>query len=120
MVLPVAMLADDDTAPSQTTPAEGSNSGTDAGQRRVNLREILAQLNLTDEQKQQIKQIFQTAPAGPQRRQQLIAVLTPPQKEKLRQLLQQGRNGGGPAPAGSNGEGSDQTDDLSGLSPGAN
>jgi Spy/CpxP family protein refolding chaperone len=122
MVFPATVLADDDTAPSQTAPSDGANPGPGAGQRGVNIRALLAQLNLTGDQKQQIKQIMQTVPAGPQRRRQILAVLTPEQKQKLRQLLHPGRNGGGAAVAGNNGNGggNDQTDDVSDLSPGAN
>src|SRR5580658_4523065 len=83
-------VADDSTA-SQTTSTDGTNTGVTPGQRLQRIKEVFAQLNLTDEQKQQIKQIRQTVTDKTQRRQQIMAVLTPDQKQKLRQFFQQYR-----------------------------
>jgi Spy/CpxP family protein refolding chaperone len=111
MVSPTSAVADDSTPPSQTAPSDGTNTGTDASQRRQRFQEIIAQLNLMDEQKQQIRHIRQTVTDQTQRRQQIMAVLTPEQRQKLRQFFQQNRSNGG-----TTGEAADGSD----LAPGAN
>jgi len=116
MASPAIAQTDDSTSPSQTTPSDGTNTGVDASQRRERIKEAFAQLNLTDEQKQQIKQIRQTVSDKTQRRQQIMAVLTLDQKQKLRQFFQQYRNNGGGAAGGNTGDAGDGSD----LAPGAN
>jgi Spy/CpxP family protein refolding chaperone len=52
---------------------------------------FIQQLDLSDAQRAQIKQIVQTEPKGQARRQAIIAVLTPEQHAQLKQDLQQWR-----------------------------
>ncbi len=74
MAAPQFALADDGaTTPTQSAPTEGGNGGGG----------------------QQIKQIRATVTDKTQRRQQVMAVLTPEQKQKLIQILMQYRNSGG-------------------------
>jgi Spy/CpxP family protein refolding chaperone len=89
LVAPPAQMtwADDTTTSGQTAPATGSQ---DQGPER--LREAVAALDLTDAQKEQIKQIRANTPAGKERRQQILAVLTPEQKARLRQLILEHRD----------------------------
>jgi Spy/CpxP family protein refolding chaperone len=94
---PVA--ADDSTASGQTTPPSGSTSsagtGTDTGsqgQKLERLKQALAALDLTDAQKEQIKQIRASTTAGKERRQQIMAVLTPDQKAKLLEMIKEHRD----------------------------
>jgi Spy/CpxP family protein refolding chaperone len=92
--LPV-ILADDNTTSSQTNLAAGPNDGTETGaqgERGERWKAAFAQLDLTDAQKEQIKQIRATTPKGKERRQQIMAVLTPDQKAKLVQMIQQYRS----------------------------
>ena len=56
------------------------------------MKEMLAQLDLTDTQKGQIKQIRATVTDRKERRQQIMAVLTQDQKAKLIQMFQQYRS----------------------------
>jgi len=98
------VLADDDSTTSSTSPSTGStNSGDNGeqGQRAERFKQVLAQLDLTDAQKAQIKQIFTTVTDRKERRQQIVAVLTPDQKAKLREIIQERRSetqsGGGAA-----------------------
>jgi Spy/CpxP family protein refolding chaperone len=53
------------------------------------MREILAQLNLTDSQRRQIEQIRQTVSDRDQRRQAIFNVLTADQRVKFQQLRDQ-------------------------------
>ena len=78
-------------------PAAGSTTAPagDQGARLEKLKAALAQLNLTDDQKARMKDIFTNVPKGPERRQQIMAVLTPDQKEKLRQMIQEHRDANG-------------------------
>jgi len=102
--LPV-ILADDDMTSGPSEPATGSTSGTGTGaqgERGARWKAVFAQLDLTEAQKAQIKQIRANFPAGKERRQQIMAVLTPDQKAKLAQMLQQYRGekqAGGAVPA---------------------
>jgi Spy/CpxP family protein refolding chaperone len=50
---------------------------------------LMQQLGLSEAQKAQIKQIRQSAPKGKERRQAIMAVLTPEQKTQLKQDLEQ-------------------------------
>ncbi len=69
-----------------TTAAQGG--AATGGEKRGKWREAFAQLGLSDAQKEQIKQIRASTSPGRERRQQIMGVLTPDQKEKLRQLIQ--------------------------------
>jgi Spy/CpxP family protein refolding chaperone len=96
ITLAPVLRADDATT---TAPASGtaisSGTATDGQQeaRREKLKEAFAQLDLTDAQKAQIKQIRAATPAGKERRQQIMAVLTPDQKAKLIAMLKERRDG---------------------------
>jgi Spy/CpxP family protein refolding chaperone len=94
-----AVLADDDTTTGQAPPATGAGQGKHAGE----FRAMFQQLDLTDAQKAQIKQIRQTMPAGKERRQQIIAVLNPDQKAKLMEMMQAHRGAAGAASGASTG-----------------
>jgi Spy/CpxP family protein refolding chaperone len=76
-------------------PASGANTNSDPSARLERLKAALAELNLTDDQKAQIKHIRWTVTDREERRQQILAVLTPDQKGKLKQMIQKHRNGGG-------------------------
>jgi Spy/CpxP family protein refolding chaperone len=52
---------------------------------------LLAQLNLTDAQKAKIKQIKKSGTDKKQRKQEVMALLTPAQQQQLRQLIEQRR-----------------------------
>jgi Spy/CpxP family protein refolding chaperone len=96
MAAPQFALADDGaTTPTQSAPTEGGNGGGGQAEKLQHLKDAMAQLDLTDTQKQQIKQIRATVTDKTQRRQQVMAVLTPEQKQKLIQILMQYRNSGG-------------------------
>jgi len=88
--------ADDTAGSSQGTSSGGSTNSAGTGaqaQRFERVREALAQLDLSDAQKEQIKQIRSSVTDRQERRQQIMAVLTEEQKAKLRQLIQEHRNG---------------------------
>jgi len=74
-------------APAATAPSDD----TGKGQRAEKLKAALDQLDLTDAQKQQIQQIRGNTQPGKERRQQIMAVLTPDQKQKLKSIFQQSR-----------------------------
>ena len=86
-----------DTAAPATANGPATNEAQ--GGRLERLKAALAELNLTDAQKAQIKQIRATVTDRRERRQQIMAVLTPEQKAKLIQMRQEHKNGGGAAPA---------------------
>ena len=88
----------DTTAPAT---ASGDTTNNDQGGRLARLKAAFAELNLTDDQKAQIKHIRWTVTDRQERRQQILAVLTPDQKAKLKQMIQEHRNSGGAAPASS-------------------
>jgi Spy/CpxP family protein refolding chaperone len=88
---PRTVLADN-PAPADSTTA-GSSDGQ--GQREERWKAAIAALDLTDAQKLQIKQIRSTVTDKKERRQQIMAVLTPEQKEKLRQMFEQYRKADG-------------------------
>jgi len=88
----------DDTAPAATTSGSATNS-SDSGdlssaqqERREKMKEAFQQLDLTDAQKQQMAQIRQNVTDPKERRQQIIAVLTPDQKAKLVELIKAQRD----------------------------
>ena len=77
--------------PGNSTASDGTNTGapngqTGSGQRR---QHILQLLNLTDAQKQQIKQIRASTTDKKTRRQEIWQILTPAQQQQLKQLRQQ-------------------------------
>jgi len=82
-----AQSAGNTNAASATAPSENAGNG----QRAEKLKAALEQLDLTDAQKQQIKQIRANTDPGKERRQQIMAVLTPDQKQKLISMLQEYR-----------------------------
>ena len=84
-----AQTSSSTNAPAATTPSGGGGNG----QRAEKMKAALEQLNLSDAQKQQIQQIRASTQPGKERRQQIMAVLTPDQKQKLISMLQQYRAG---------------------------
>jgi Spy/CpxP family protein refolding chaperone len=88
---PVLLAQDDGSANSSTTPSGGGGNSGD-GQRAEKWKQVLEQLNLTDAQKAQIKQIRANTQPGPERRQQIMAVLKPEQKQKLIAMLKEYRS----------------------------
>lgn len=92
---PLSAVVADDTSSDQTNLAAGPSSGTDTddqGEHHGRWKKAFAQLDLTDSQKAQIKQIRATVTDRKERRQQVMAVLTQEQKEKLKELIQQYRS----------------------------
>jgi len=90
--------ADDSTTASGQAGSSGTpaNSGTDGGaraQRIERIKEAFAQLDLTDAQKDQIKQIRASVTDRRERFVQILNVLTPDQKAKLRELRRQYHSG---------------------------
>lgn len=81
------------TAPVSPSTSDGSGNdgaaGEGSGQHAGKWRQAFAQLGLSDAQKQQIQQIRTSTQPGKERRQQIMAVLTPDQKQKLRSMFQQ-------------------------------
>lgn len=69
----------------------GDTSGGGNGQRGEKWREAFAKLDLTDAQKEQVRQIRSSTSPGRERRQQIMAVLTPAQKEQLVAMIRQYR-----------------------------
>jgi Spy/CpxP family protein refolding chaperone len=63
-----------------------TNTAGTTGQQRPH---FLRQLDLSDAQKAQIKAIVQSTPRGKERRQEILAVLTPEQKAQLKQDFEQ-------------------------------
>jgi Spy/CpxP family protein refolding chaperone len=86
------VLADDTAASGQTTPSD-STPGTGQNSHH-GFKKALAQLNLTDAQKQQIKQIRASVTDKKERRQQVWQVLTPDQQAKLKELRRERKEGG--------------------------
>lgn len=96
IVLP-ARVALADAAPtpatgSTPTPSEPTGGKGDRGEK---LKAALAQLNLTDDQKAKIKDIFTNVTDHKERRQQIAAVLTPDQKQKLKATIHERREAQG-------------------------
>jgi Spy/CpxP family protein refolding chaperone len=95
VVLPARSLMADAPATStpaapSTTPAAPSDSEAQ-GQRMERFRQAMAQLDLSDAQKAQIKHIRSSVADKQERRQQIMAVLTPDQKAKLVAMIQERR-----------------------------
>jgi Spy/CpxP family protein refolding chaperone len=96
--------ADDTTTTGQSASASGSTNSTgQAGptaaqaQRMERFNQMVAQLGLTDAQKDQIRQIRANVTDRQQRHQQIMNILTPDQKNKLQELRQEHRNGSAPS-----------------------
>ncbi|HEV3272248.1 MAG TPA: hypothetical protein VGZ93_08725 [Candidatus Methylacidiphilales bacterium] len=87
--------ADDGTTSGQTaSPGDSTNSAGNGaqGQRLERFKHVLAQLDLTDAQKAQIRQIRASVTDRKERHRDIRAVLTPEQKVKFRELLREYRN----------------------------
>jgi len=79
-----ALFAQDATVPaSPSGPPSGAGETPAGGGQGGKWREAFEKLNLTDAKKSQIKQIRASTTPGKERRQQIMAVLTPAQKEQL-------------------------------------
>jgi Spy/CpxP family protein refolding chaperone len=117
MAPPAIALADDATSSGQTS--DGTNTSTNTGQKRELMREAFAQLDLTTDQRLEIRHIRQTVTDPTERHKEIVAVLTPEQKEKLKAFFQQHRNSAGTGGTETNG-GPNDAGDGSDLAPGAN
>jgi Spy/CpxP family protein refolding chaperone len=87
--MPGALLAD---GPAPTGATNSGATTAPAGgqdQRMERFKEAMDQLNLTDAQKDKIKQIRATVTDRKERRQQIMAVLTVDQQAKLKELTQE-------------------------------
>jgi len=84
---PVLAQTSDDEMDDSSSTAPTDSTGSTPGRHH----HLLAQLGLSDEQKAQIKQIFQSTTDRKERRQQIKAILTPEQKMQLRQLIRERR-----------------------------
>jgi Spy/CpxP family protein refolding chaperone len=76
---PVSSRADDTSATSAGTDDQRT-------QRIERFKEMMSQLNLSDDQKEKMKQIWADTTPGRDRRQQMMAVLTDDQKAQLRAM----------------------------------
>ena len=85
-------MADDGTASGPSASTNGATTGAQA-QRIERIKQAFAQLGLTDAQKEQIKQIRASVTDRKERREEILNVLTPDQKAKLRELRQEPGNG---------------------------
>ena len=88
-----ALLAQDATSSGSTANLSAGAAATTVGngQRGEKWKQAFAQLDLTEAQKTQIKQIRASTSPGKERRQQIMAVLTPAQKEKLVSMIKASR-----------------------------
>ncbi len=105
--LPMAQADDISTlaAPAgSTNAASGTAPAAPQGQRMERLKEALAELDLTDAQKAQIKQIRASVTDHKERRQQIMAVLTPDQKDKLLAMWQAHKEAAGTGAGSANSE----------------
>jgi len=95
LTLPSPTILADDTAPSSGSTNAGANTAPAdmQGKRMERFKAAMAQLDLSDAQKEQIKGIRATVTDRKERRQQIMAVLTPDQKTKLMQLIQAHKDG---------------------------
>jgi Spy/CpxP family protein refolding chaperone len=94
LVVPLqAVVADDDGTTGQASSSGSTNSGETQAQRIERLKQALTELGLTDAQMEQIKQIRASVTDRKERRQEILSVLTPDQKAKLRELIQERKNG---------------------------
>jgi Spy/CpxP family protein refolding chaperone len=89
--LPAVAQTSDDDMDLSDSPSSTSTDTTGAAPAPGHHQHLLAQLDLTDAQKAQIKQIVQGTTDKKERRQQIRAILTPDQKIKLRQLIRERR-----------------------------
>ena len=64
---------------------KAQNVATPTGNTNQQRPHFIQQLGLSDAQKAQIKQIRQNTPKGKERREQIMAVLTPEQRAQLKQ-----------------------------------
>jgi len=92
-------------APNYGGPGTASGGpGAAPGTQSDRIRGALAELNLTDAQRAQIMQIRATVTDRKERRQQVLALLTPDQRARLHELRAERRNGrhaaGAPSSAG--------------------
>jgi Spy/CpxP family protein refolding chaperone len=80
-----------EASPGASTGSLSSGNGDAAagndGQRVGIWRAVIEKLDLTDAQKEQIKQIRASTPPGKDRRHQIMAVLTTAQKEQLLAMI---------------------------------
>jgi Spy/CpxP family protein refolding chaperone len=92
--LPMARADDGTTSNPAAAPSGPSNSAGagDQSQRIERFKAAIEQLNLTDAQKDQIKQIRASVTDRKERREQIMNVLTPDQKAKLRDMIMAHRN----------------------------
>ena len=97
LLSPRTALADTNTSTPTDSTTVGSNGPQ--GERAGRWRAAFAQLNLTEAQRAQIKQIRATVTDRKERFEQIKAVLTPEQKAKLQQLIQENRTGAGTTPS---------------------
>jgi Spy/CpxP family protein refolding chaperone len=67
------------------TNVKAQNVATPTGNTDQQRPHFIQQLGLSDAQKAQIKQIRQNIPKGKERREQIMAVLTPEQRAQLKQ-----------------------------------
>ncbi len=85
--MPTALLADAPATTGSTNSAAAAAPAAGQDQRMERFKEAMDQLDLSDAQKEQIKGIRATVTDRKERRQQIMAVLTPDQKAKLKELL---------------------------------
>lgn len=84
-------LADTPASTSSSEAVTPPSDGSAQSQRMERFKQAMAQLDLTDAQKAQIKQIRSSVTDKQERRQQIMAVLTPDQKTKLLAMIQERR-----------------------------
>ena len=97
---PQRVLGGDLAAPAPATPTDGAAPSTGDGQGHAGrFRGALKSLDLSEQQKGQIKQIISSTTDKKERRHQIWAVLTPEQQAKLKALRQQHKDGTGTASA---------------------
>jgi Spy/CpxP family protein refolding chaperone len=90
---------DDTTTPGQNPPSSGSPNSDDTApapkthaRHSGHRRHLFAQLNLSDAQKTQIKQIKATVTDHKERRHQIMALLTADQRARLKELRAEGKH----------------------------
>ena len=95
-----AVLADDGAPAGQSTPSDGpdasSGNATTGQHDHPRLRKLFTKLDLSDAQKERIKQIRGGVTDRKERREEILNVLTPEQKAKLRELIERRKNGAHP------------------------
>ena len=80
-------LANDSTPDTSNSSDSGTSSNPNQDARREMMKKAFAQLDLTDAQKKQMAEIHQNVSDPAERRQQIMAVLTPDQKAKLAAMI---------------------------------